>query len=1110
MLQFVLGRAGSGKTEYMRRMLADKALSGDSRCIMLVPEQYSFETEKAMLRLAGARQANTIGIYSFTRLAETVFRREGGAAGRRLSDGGRRILMSCAIAACQDSLEVYRSAAQSGRTTDMMLTAVNEMKMCGIEPLQLLETAGRLKGRGLGQKVRELGLIFETYEALVAASYLDARDDLTRLAQALEESRFFAGCTVAVDSFEGFTVQEMKVLGQILRRAETVTVSLCTDGLGDDAGLFALVDRTHARLRRLAEEQGVGMLPPVVLTGAPRFHNESLKLLEAGLFSGGEGLSAEDSQGVALFQAKDVYQESEFVAATVRRLVEERHWRYRDISIICRDPSRYYGSLDVALKKRDIPCFMSQPMRVDAEPVTRFALGAFRCVQSGLATDSLLELLKTGVSGFTAEEISDLENYAFLWKVTGSGWRQEFVRHPQGFGREFTEADREFLAYVNGLRQRLITPLQQFAAATRDATGEEISQAVYTLLTAYGLEETLPAYCRELERAGEEGLAARQVRVWELLMELLDQMHSILGDRKISRERYFQLLREVLAAEDVSEIPQTIDQVLFGTAEQVRQSSPKAAFLIGVAQGEFPLAPHSSGVFSDAERRALLELNLPLGDPLEQKAIEERYLAYSVACAPSEALYISWPASISGEDREPSELVAEVRALFPALAPLENLPEEYFANSLEAAFSYMAPRLQDKSPQAQALRLLFAGDAYYEGRIAALERAAGQGAVGMESPELAQKIYGEKPFVSPTQIETFHSCAFKYFCRYGINARERRPAEVDVMQYGTLMHYLFEQVFQCPKEQREAWTQQELEQIVQGHIGDYARDSLGGMELLSGRQKYRLGRMAQSACKLIRHVEKELSQSRFAPEHFELGLGSGGYPPLQVELGNGRTVTVGGTIDRVDVYHSPSGQDYVRVIDYKTGRKIFKLADVLYGLNMQMLVYLAALVEQGGQAPAGILYMPAAEPSVSAGRGEEDAAVQERADKLLRMNGVVLADTEIIEAMEAGAKGKFIPAALNKDGSLRKSPSPPLTKEQMALVLAYSKKLIAAMGRELLRGAAEARPNLNRHNACRLCPYGAVCGSEFSENDVQEDDASQEEALARMRKALQEGGERDG
>lgn len=1106
MLQFVLGRAGSGKTEYMRRLLADRALAGDGRCMMLVPEQYSFETEKAMLRLAGAQRANAIGVYSFTRLAETVFRREGGAAGRRLSDGGRRILMSSAIAACQDQLEVYRGAAAGGRVTDMMLTAVNEMKMCGIGPQELFAAAGQLRGRGLGQKLRELGLLFEAYEALVEASYLDSRDDLTRLAAALEDSPFFDGCTVAVDSFEGFTVQELRVLGKIMGRAQTVAVSLCTDGRGDDTGLFALVDRTHARLKRLAEDQGCGLLPPVVLTGAPRFQNDSLKLVEAGLFSAGEGLAAGDWEGITLYRARDVYQESEFVAAAIRRLVMEKGWRYRDISIICRDPRHYYGSLDVALKKRGIPCFMSQPMRVDAEPVTRFALGAFECVQGGFSTDSLLELLKTGVSGFTAEEISDLENYAFLWRINGAGWREEFVRHPRGFGREFTGEDRAFLERLNGLRVRLVGPLQRFAAATRDASGEEISQAVYTLLMDYGLEETLPAYCRELEKNGEEELAKRQLRVWELLMELLDQMHSILGGRKVPRERYGQLLQEVLAAEDVSEIPQTVDQVLFGTAEQVRQSSPKAAFLIGVVQGEFPLAPRSSGVFSDAERRALLELELPLGDPLEKKAIEERYLAYSVACAPSEELYISWPRTLGGEDREPSELVAGVRALFPGLRPLEDLPVEFFADSFEAAFSYMAPRLHDPSPEAGALRALFAEEPGYQGRIQALERAAGRGAERVGSPELARQLYGQQLFISPTQAENFYSCPFKYFCRYGLNARERRPAEVDVMQYGTLMHYLFEQVFRVPREERQGWTEEELEAVVRGHIEEYAKDSLGGMELLSGRQKYRLGRMAQSACKLVRHVEKELAQSRFMPRHFELGLGDDReYPPLKVETGLGRTVTVGGTIDRVDVYHSPGGQDFVRVIDYKTGRKVFKLADVLYGLNMQMLVYLAALVEDGGQAPAGILYMPAAEPTVSAERGESETDIAGRVDKQLRMNGMVLADTEIIQAMEDGARGRFIPAALNKDGSLRKSGAAPLTGEQMGVVLAYSKKLIAAMGRELTRGAAQAKPNLKNHNACRLCPYGPVCGSEFEEKDVEADGTTQDEALEKMRAALQEG-----
>ena len=717
-----------------------------------------------------------------------------------------------------------------------------------------------------------------------------------------------------------------------------------------------------------------------------------------------------------------------------------------------------------------------------------------------------MELLKTGVSGFTPREISDLENYAFLWKINGAAWREEFLRHPQGFGREFTEEDRAHLQYLNGLRVRLIAPLQRFAAATRDASGAEAAQAVYTLLTDYGLEEVLPAWCQAMEQAGERALAERQVRVWDLLMELLDQMHSILGDRKVGRERFYQLLREVVSAEDVSEIPQTVDQVVFGTAEQVRQSSPKAAFLIGAVQGEFPLAPRSSGIFSDAERRQLLELELPLGDPLEKKAIEERYLAYSVACAPSEELYISWPSSAGGEDREPSELVAGVRALFPGLEVLEDLPEEDLADSYEAAFSYMAPKLHDPSPQAGALRLLFADDPRYQGRIAALERAAGPGRQRMESPELARQAYGEKLFLSPTQIETFHSCPFKYFCRYGINAKERRPAEVDVMQYGTLMHYLFEKVFQLPRAQREGWTEQELEDKVRGLIDTYAQENLGGMGLLSGRQKYRLGRMAQSACKLIRHVEKELAQSRFAPEYFEMGIGDGrDYPPLRIEAGGGRMVTVGGTIDRVDVFHRPGGGEFVRVIDYKTGTKIFRLADVLYGLNMQMLVYLAALAEDGQLLPAGVLYMPAAEPTVSAQRGEDAAAIQDRADKLLRMNGVVLADTEIIQAMEDGAKGRFVPAALNRDGSLRKSTSPPLTAEQLGVVLAYSKKLIAAMGRELIQGAAQVKPNMKKHNSCKLCPYGPVCGSEMDDKDIEDENIGQEEALARMEAALHEG-----
>ena len=1110
MLQFVLGRAGSGKTEYLRRLLADRSLSGFGGTVMIVPEQYTFETEKAMLRLAGPVRGNAIPVYSFTRLAEAVFRKEGGAVGRRLSDGGRRILMASAIEACQDRLEVYAAAAKSGRVTDVMLTAVNEMKMCGISPEELGHTARDLGGSGLGKKLSELSLLYHTYDALVAASYLDSRDDLTRLSQALETSSFFEGCTVAVDSFEGFTAQEVAVLTQIMRRADQVIVSLCTDGLDHTGtGLFALVDRTLHRLSAAAAENGVSVQPPVMLTGAPRFQNENLKLVEAQLFCAGETMTSPDHEGITVFEARDPYEEAEFVAATIRRLVTQEGWRYRDFSIICRSPERYYGCLDAALKKRDIPCFVSQPARVDGEPVTRFVLGAFEAVLGGYPTEALLEMLKTGVSGFTAEEISSLENYAYLWKIGGTGWRQEFVRHPQGFGREFAPEDTQELARLNQLRQRLIGPLERFAARTKDATGSEISQAAYMMLMAYGMEENLPAYCLALEGAGEDALAKKQLRVWDLLMEILDQMRAILGDRPIPRERYYQLLKEVIAGEDVSEIPQTVDQVIFGTAEQVRQSSPRAAFLIGAAQGEFPLAPKSSGVFSDAERRELIARELPLGDPLEQRAIEERYLAYSVACAPSQRLYVSWPRTADGEDKEPSELVTALLGIFPTLRPLRDLPDVYFANSKEAAFSRMAARFNQTDRASGALRQLFEGDPAYRGRVEALERAAGRGEEQLEDPALAQELFGKRPFLSPTQVEVYHQCPFQYFCRYGLNARERRPAEVDVLQYGTLMHFLFERIFREPAQVRAGWTEEELEERVSGLIQEYAQENMGGLGLLSGREKYRLSRLCQSACKLIRHVEEELAQSQFVPQHLEWGLGYGKDAlPLEIPTAKGK-VTVGGTIDRVDLYVDPQGKRFVRIIDYKTGRKTFRLADALYGLNMQMLVYLAALVENGQEFPAGILYMPAAEPSVSVDRGTGEDKIKAEADKQLKMSGLVLSDQEIIQAMEAGAKGRFIPASLNKDGSLGRFSSA-LDGDQLKTVLAYSKRLIATMGEELLSGRVEAAPNRKNKIPCRYCAYSPVCGKEFDEKDVEQDKTTSQEALLQMEEALGKGGDRHG
>lgn len=1101
MLQFILGRAGSGKTEYLRKKLTELSRAGVGRLMMIVPEQYSFGTERAILEMAGPKDAARIDVVSFTRLADMIFRTEGGVSGRRLSEGGRRMMMNLAVHECADQLELYAPTARDGKITDIMLTAVSEMKLCGITVEQLRATAARLPEGALRGKLRELSLIYGTYDALVRQSYLDSRDDLTRLAQKLEGSSFFQGMTVAVDSFEGFTVQEMKILSLIMAKADHLMVALCTDDVPEKGtGLFALVNRTKRTLKFHARENGVKLAPDVMRTGTPRFLSPALGEMEKGLFCSEELIPSDEREGLVLYAARDPYEEAEFVAASIRRLVMEEGCQYRDVTIICRNPERYALALDTELRKREIPCFVSMPESVDAEPVMRLVLSAFETGIRGFQTEGILEILKTGLTGFTPEEISELENYAFVWRLKAAAWRQPFRGHPEGFGHEMDEEAGALLEKLNGLRERVTEPLMKFRNATREATGFGISNAVYELLCDFHIDETLPAYCEQLEAMDEPVLARKQIRVWELLISLLEQMAAILGNRPTARERYYQLLKEVVRAEDLSEIPSTADEVLFGSPEQVRQSSPKAVLLMGATQGEFPPAPRSSGVFSDAERKRLIEMELPFGDPLEQKTIEERYLAYSAACLPRQRLFVSWPRTLDGDTAEPSEIVNGIRGIFPELPVWTNLPAEYFANSREAAFSKMAALYRENTPESAALAALFTGEEAYQGRLEALKRAAEGQRERLDAVNAAD-LFGAKPYLSATQIERFYSCHFRYFCQYGLRARERRAAAVDAMQYGTIMHFLLEKFFRKNEEgELEPVVMEEgkLEELIETYIREYVDQNMGGYDSMPPRDRYRFGRMRQSAAILIRHIYEELEQSEFRPVYFEMQLGpKGDLPPLAVDSPEGNTAYVVGAVDRVDAYDGENGQ-YVRVIDYKTGKKDFRLQDVLYGLNMQMLVYLAALEKNGHTLPAGVLYTPLASPSVSADRDMDREEIKGKAEKQLRMNGVVLNSTAVIRAMESAGEGRYIPAALKKDGSVKAGNSV-MSEGELEAVLGYSKRLIGAMTDELLQGEIEAKPNMKNTNSCAYCPFGAVCGREYGDSDVEEELISKQDIIDKIR-----------
>ncbi|MBQ4258478.1 MAG: PD-(D/E)XK nuclease family protein [Clostridia bacterium] len=1092
MLQLVLGRAGSGKTRYSRELFKAPDPDCAGRQMLIVPEQYSFESEKAILEMLGPQRAKDVVVTSFSRLTEMFFRIYGGLVGERLSDGGRVILMELAASQMIDQLEVYAGPAKRGELGQFLISALSELKSSALSADDLLAYSRKLTQGELSKKLSEVSLIFSAYESLIEHGYADPLDDLTKMAKMLPQTDFFLGASVVIDSFSGFTAQEMLIIREILRKADSLTVALCTDSLEDREngfGRFSSIKKTAEKLIRAAREENIPVAAPVYLTGAPRFGSEELRLFEAGLFDDLPELYDGEPESVSVFGASDLYEEAEFVASEIRRLVMEEGYRYREIAVFSRSPEKYLGILDAALEKREIPFFMDRPQEVSRKPLCRLIESALKIAESGFDSNVVFTYLKTGLAGLTDDEIFRLENYTFVWNISGRKWLDPFTENPEGFSSAQSAETEEELAALNQMRVKVIRPLEKLRAALQGADGRTAAEAIYRFLEELSVQKSIDDLAKEFDQLGEREESELLYRLWDLVMNDLDQIAAAAGDTILDLPMLRRVFEALFSSNRLAEIPQRLDQVSVSAAQRSRPEGIRAAFLIGTVRGEFPLTPSLEGLFTDRERKELIGLGMPIGRTFEESASEELLLAYEAACSASERLYLSFPKSSSAFE---SELVLGAEAVLPKLRvkSREDYPDEFFASSLPAAFSSAAQRWRENSSHARTLREIFENEAQFTGRTAAIERALDEKPVSITDHRIAASLFGRGHRLSATQIETYHLCRFRYFCQYGLRAKKLETAKIDALQYGSLMHYLLEKLFlHHNSAEIAAMDEKNLRAKIAALCDEYAEQNFGGQREKGKRFQAVIARLGDSAYYLIVHIAQELSQSLFEPESFELEVG-GDELPLVIPTGDGGAIRLVGKIDRVDSYRNGS-ETYLRVIDYKTGMKEFRYSDLLCGLNLQMLIYLGALIENRRGKAAGVLYMPSRRPLVSVERDADEEETGKQIAKQFQMKGVVLDNREVLSAMEENLEAKYIPVGISKGKVTGQEFL--LSEGDFEKIHRLIEKKIVTMQRTLEAGDIDAKPLMENRFGCEYCPYFAICGKHYDSDEVQNTRKSKKE-----------------
>ncbi len=1093
MLQLVLGRAGTGKTEWTRREVV--ARCGNGPTMLLVPEQFTMETEKQLLSALGGSMPSDL-VQSFSGLSRWFFLRAGGNAGEYLDDFGRTVLMSRAAERVADALTLYRRQREQPSFLAAMLNLSGEMKSSAVPAETLLEVADSLPEGTLRAKLADAGQILTQYEALVRERYHDGLDDLTLVAAGIREHRLFAGYTVFVDGFHSFSRQEQDVLREIMRQAEEVYVTLPCAAVQDETGgtgLFSNVQQAARRLLGEARRYNVDVRPALRLTQPYRFHNPNLAAVEADLFSGAP-VPRQTAEGVRLTVAASVLEEVEAAARQIHRDVRESGGRCGECAVIVRSLADYDGVLQTVFEKYGIPYFLDERQDVSVKPPFALVLAALRLACGGWRTEDFFRCLKTGFFPCPMEDVFLLENYARLWNLHGDALHAEYTLHPGGYVKDFTDRDRETLRRLNAVREAVAPPLLAFCEALRGTlTGHTLCLAIYDLLRALRVPEQLEAQTRQAE--GEEARPGAQDgrRLWTLLVGVLDQLHLALEEDTFPARRALELVRLAFAGADLGHIPPTADCVVVGAADRIRIPTVRRVYLLGVNEGVFPRPPAPGGILTPQEKEKLARRGVEIGGDLTYWAVEEMFIAYKALCAASETLHVFYRrCDALGAELRPSPLVALLRGMFPTLAADEagDAPLLTLAETEEAGFAALLAASPAR-PGAAALR------AYYETRpaYAAALRRAEEPCFGpraaLRDTELAAALFGREMRLSATKLESYHKCRFAFFCKYGLRARPLDKLTLRANDVGTFVHFVLENVL---KETREpgieymdaAARREEIERWMRVYFEEY----MGGEKDKSARFLFLFSHLSQLLEAIVDNIAEEMAQSAYAPEAFELSIGrEGEIQPVVVECPDGGRLMLEGMVDRVDVMRH-EGKTYLRVIDYKTGAKKFQLSDVLSGLNMQMLLYLLSIWRNGAPrfgevVPAGVLYFPALRPSVSAEPGESEEETVARLKKKFCMNGLLTRDETSLTGMEAALDGVYIPVKADRRGGVKSGSL--ATLEQLGRLARRMERLLREMHRTLMGGDIAARPAKGKTvDACQYCDYRSICGYEEGLDPVRE------------------------
>ena len=534
-LRFIYGRSGTGKTNYCFKEIAE-LVSKNNKIYIITPEQFSFTAEQNLMNAVNSKAVINAEVLTFERMAYRVINEIGGTLKTNLTKSGRAMLLFDILDENKNNLK-YLGKTQ--KNIDVISRIITELKKHNLNSNKLKNLELKIEDKILKYKLEDINLLLNNYEKEIKDNYIDENDLLTILYENIDKTGILKDKIIYIDEFAGFTKQEYLIIEKIIKIAKEINISMCTDNLNINTDpytdIFYPNKQACNKIINIAKENNVQIKNPVILNKPYRFKNKELNILEESLVGNLNEKCDRDIENIKLYLANNYYGEIEYIANNILDLVKNQKYKYNEIAIITKDIPKYSGLIKSIFGKYEIPVFIDEKQDLSQNILVKYITAFLDIFAKNWSLESMFNYIKSGFMDLKLEDIFILENYCKNLGIKGI----------KKFTEKWTvELDGYDLNKLNELRFKIVEPLVDFRKSlNNNKTVFDITKNIYSFLVKNQIDKKIIEKAEKLQKKGQIDLSNIYSSSWNILIEVLDEIVLVLGDKKVSFEKFSELIK---------------------------------------------------------------------------------------------------------------------------------------------------------------------------------------------------------------------------------------------------------------------------------------------------------------------------------------------------------------------------------------------------------------------------------------------------------------------------------------------------------------------------------------------------------------------------------------